>query len=73
MGVDYILKMMDLSLKGLLIIGIPILTICKKIEIDKKQKAIQEQKEREEKERQLRLEFYQTTSELNKIEIENKK
>lgn len=73
MGVIEVMEWIKLFLTGILVFEIPVMYLLNKNEIAKKAKEEAEEKAKAEYERQKKLEFYESTTSLNNLKIEEKK
>lgn len=73
MSVIEVMEWIKLLLTGILVFEIPVMYLLNKNEIAKKAKEEAEEKVKAEYERQKKLEFYESTTSLNNLKIEEKK
>lgn len=73
MGVIEVMEWIKLLLTGILVVEIPVMYLLNKNELAKKAKEEAEEKVKAEYDRQKKLEFYESTTRLNNLEIEEKK
>ncbi|MDU4890950.1 MAG: hypothetical protein E6344_18385 [Clostridium sp.] len=73
MSVIEAMEWIKLLLTGILVVEIPVMYLLNKNEIAKKAKEEAEEKVKAEYDRQKKLEFYESTTRLNNLEIEEKK
>lgn len=72
-GINQAMYWIKISLTGVLIVVVPTMYLIKKNELTKKAKKEAEEKAKVEHDRQKMLEFYESTTSLNNLEIEEKK
>ncbi|WP_404988085.1 hypothetical protein [Clostridium culturomicium] len=73
MSVIEAMEWIKLLLTGILVVEIPVMYLLNKNELAKKAKEEAEEKVKAEYDRQKKLEFYESTTRLNNLEIEEKK
>lgn len=72
-GINQAMYWIKISLTGVLVVVVPAMYLIKKNELAKKVKKEAAEKAKVEYDRQKMLEFYESTTRLNNLEIEEKK
>lgn len=72
-GINQAMYWIKISLTGVLVVVVPAMYLIKKNELAKKAKKESAEKAKVEHDRQKMLEFYESTTRLNNLEIEEKK
>ncbi|WP_404988441.1 hypothetical protein [Clostridium culturomicium] len=73
MGVIEVMEWIKLFLTGILVFEIPVMYLLNKSELAKKAKEEAEEKVKAEYDRHKKLEFYESTTRLNNLKLEEKK